>query len=47
MKKELELKLEENVVETDVLLTAQSRVVKALEAYREALKVTVLCQEER
>ncbi|KAI3354492.1 hypothetical protein L3Q82_019004, partial [Scortum barcoo] len=47
LKKELELKLEEIIVEIDVLIGLQSRVGKALEACREPLRVTVLCLEER
>ncbi|XP_041796635.1 tektin-1 [Chelmon rostratus] len=47
LKKELELKLEEIIVEIDDLIELQSRVVKALEASKEPLKVTVLCLEER
>nr|XP_046244398.1 tektin-1 isoform X2 [Scatophagus argus] len=47
LKKELELKLEEIIVETDDLTALQSRVVKALEAGKEPLRVTVLCLEER
>ncbi|XP_070826848.1 tektin-1-like [Chaetodon trifascialis] len=47
LKKELELKLEEIIVEIDELIDLQSRVVKALEASKEPLRVTVLCLEER
>ena len=47
LRKELELKLEEIIVEIDVLISLQSRVVKALEACKEPLRVTVLCLEER
>ncbi|XP_049890172.1 tektin-1 isoform X2 [Epinephelus moara] len=47
LKKELELQLEEIIVETDVLIALQSRVVKALEACKEPLTVTTLCLEER
>ncbi|XP_070762517.1 tektin-1 [Enoplosus armatus] len=47
LKKELELKLEEIIVETDDLIGVKARVVKALEACKEPLRVTVLCQEER
>lgn len=47
LKKELELKLEEIILEIDVLIELQSRVVNALEATREPLRVTVLCLEER
>lgn len=39
--------MEEVIVEIDVLIALQSRVVKALEACREPLRVTVLCLEER
>lgn len=47
MRTELELKLEEIIVETDELITLQSRVAKELEATREPLRVTNLCLEER
>ncbi|XP_031151531.1 tektin-1 [Sander lucioperca] len=47
LKKELELKLEEIIVEIDVLIALQSRVGKALEACKEPLRVTVVCLEER
>ncbi|XP_068451781.1 tektin-1-like [Clinocottus analis] len=47
MTKELELKLDEIVVEIDLLLTSQSRVEKALEACKEPLRITLLCLEER
>ncbi|XP_017289622.1 tektin-1 [Kryptolebias marmoratus] len=47
LKKELELKLDEIILETDVLVALQSRVIKALEACKEPLRVTVLCLEER
>ncbi|XP_037329910.2 tektin-1 [Pungitius pungitius] len=47
VKKELELKLEEITVEIDVLIALQSRVVKAVEACKEPLKVTLVCLEER
>nr|XP_033493276.1 tektin-1 [Epinephelus lanceolatus] len=47
LKKELELQLEEIIVEIDVLIALQSRVVKALEACKEPLTVTTLCLEER
>uniref|UniRef100_A0A3Q1F0A0 Tektin n=1 Tax=Acanthochromis polyacanthus TaxID=80966 RepID=A0A3Q1F0A0_9TELE len=47
LKKELELKLEEITLEIDVLIALQSRVVNALEATKEPLRVTVLCLEER
>lgn len=47
LKKELELKLEEIIVEIDDLIALQSRVVKALEACKEPLRVTILCLEER
>uniref|UniRef100_A0A3B4FRY7 Tektin n=1 Tax=Pundamilia nyererei TaxID=303518 RepID=A0A3B4FRY7_9CICH len=45
--KELQLKLEEVILETDALMTLQSSVVKALEGTKEPLRVTVLCLEER
>ncbi|CAI5694653.1 unnamed protein product [Oreochromis niloticus] len=45
--KELELKLEEVILETDALITLQSSVVKAVEGTKEPLRVTVLCLEER
>ncbi|XP_059205926.1 tektin-1 [Centropristis striata] len=47
LKRELELKLEEIILEIDVLIALQSRVGKALEACREPLRVTVVCLEER
>ncbi|XP_054462348.1 tektin-1-like isoform X2 [Anoplopoma fimbria] len=47
LKEELELKLEEIIVEIDVLIALQSRVAKALEACKELLKVTLVCLEER
>lgn len=47
LKKELELKLEEIVVEIDDLTAVNARVVKALEACKEPLRVTVLCLQER
>ncbi|XP_058489234.1 tektin-1 [Solea solea] len=47
LKKELQLKLEETLEEIDTLEVLQSRVVKALEACREPLRVTLLCLEER
>ncbi|KAM9733320.1 tektin-1 [Menidia menidia] len=47
LKKELELKLEEITQETDVLLLLQSRVMKAMEASTEPLRVTNLCLVER
>ncbi|XP_049458953.1 tektin-1 isoform X2 [Epinephelus fuscoguttatus] len=47
LKKELELQLEEIIVEIDVLIALQGRVVKALEACKEPLTVTTLCLEER
>lgn len=47
LKKELEIKLEEIILAIDDLLVLQSRVGKALEACKEPLRVTVLCQEER
>ncbi|XP_073343482.1 tektin-1 [Pagrus major] len=47
LRKELELKLEEVIVEIDDLIALESRVVKALEACKEVLRVTVVCLEER
>ncbi|KAM4565666.1 tektin-1 [Odontesthes bonariensis] len=47
LKKELEMKLEEITEETDVLIALQSRVMKALEASKEPLRITNLCLEER
>ncbi|XP_035536347.1 tektin-1 [Morone saxatilis] len=47
LKKELELKLEEIILDIDVLIALQSRVEKALEACKDPLRVTVLCLEER
>lgn len=47
VKRELELKLEEIIVEIDALIVLQGRVVKALEACKEPLRVTVVCLEER
>lgn len=47
LKKELELKLEEVILEIDALTVLQSRVLKALEGIKEPLRVTVLCLEER
>ncbi|XP_029026048.1 tektin-1 [Betta splendens] len=45
--KELELKLEGISLEIDVLTALQSRVVKALEACKEPLRITTVCLEER
>uniref|UniRef100_A0A3B4VLR5 Tektin n=2 Tax=Seriola dumerili TaxID=41447 RepID=A0A3B4VLR5_SERDU len=47
LKKELEVKLEEIIVEIDVLIALQGRVAMALEACKEPLRVTVVCLEER
>ncbi|XP_061781426.1 tektin-1 [Nerophis lumbriciformis] len=47
VKKELELKLEENILETDRLFALQDRVVKAIEMCKEPFRVTVLCLNER
>ncbi|XP_068566662.1 tektin-1 [Cebidichthys violaceus] len=47
VKKGLELKLEEIIVEIDVLIVLQSRVANALKACKEPLKVTMVCLEER
>ena len=47
LKKELELKLEEIILESDFLIALQNRVMKALETSKEPLRVTNLCLEER
>ncbi|XP_061775451.1 tektin-1 [Nerophis ophidion] len=47
VKKELELKLEENILETERLFALQDRVVKAIEMCKEPFRVTVLCLNER
>lgn len=47
LEKELELTLEETIGETDNLITLKSRVLKALEACSDPMKVTLLCLEER
>lgn len=47
MKTELELRLDEMIVETDELITLQTRVAKALETTMEPLRVTNFCLEER
>lgn len=47
LKKELGLNLKLITEETDELIALQSRVVKALEASKEPLRVSVLCLEER
>ncbi|XP_054650626.1 tektin-1 isoform X2 [Dunckerocampus dactyliophorus] len=47
VKKELELKLEENISETDGLIALQDRVTKAVETCKGPLRVTVLCMDER
>uniref|UniRef100_A0A3B4A265 Tektin n=1 Tax=Periophthalmus magnuspinnatus TaxID=409849 RepID=A0A3B4A265_9GOBI len=47
LKKELEQKLEEIILETDSLITLQGRVQKALEACKDPLKVSVQCIDER
>lgn len=47
MKTELELRLDEIIVETDELITLQTRVAKALETTKEPLRVTNFCLEER
>ncbi|XP_034023684.1 tektin-1 [Thalassophryne amazonica] len=47
LKKELEQKLEEIIVEIDALIALKSRVVKALDACKDPLSVTGLCQDER
>lgn len=47
LKKELEQKLEEIILETENLLTLQARVQKALDACKDPLKVTIQCLDER
>lgn len=47
LKKELELKLEEIIMEINPLVTLQSRVMKARDACKEPLRVNDLCLEER
>ncbi|XP_062275573.1 tektin-1 [Scomber scombrus] len=47
LRKELELKLDEIILEIDALIVLQSRVMKALEGCKEPMRVTVLCLEER
>ncbi|XP_069577584.1 tektin-1 [Brachyistius frenatus] len=47
LKQELELKLEAISLETDALIALQNRVMKALEAIEEPLRVAVLCLQER
>lgn len=47
LKEELGLKLQLIMEETEELTTMQGRVVKALEASKEPLRVAVLCLEER
>uniref|UniRef100_A0A1A7WAE1 Tektin n=2 Tax=Iconisemion striatum TaxID=60296 RepID=A0A1A7WAE1_9TELE len=47
LRKELELKLEGMILEIDALVNIKSRVMKALDACKEPLRVTVLCLEER
>ncbi|XP_061576121.1 tektin-1-like [Cololabis saira] len=47
VKEELELKLEQMILETDVLSALHSRGMKALNASKESLRVTNLCLEER
>ncbi|RVE64721.1 hypothetical protein OJAV_G00128430 [Oryzias javanicus] len=47
LKKELELKLDEMILEIDDLVVLQSRVTKALDACKEPLEVTELCMKER
>uniref|UniRef100_A0A665V3A7 Tektin n=1 Tax=Echeneis naucrates TaxID=173247 RepID=A0A665V3A7_ECHNA len=47
LKKELELKLEEVIVEIDVLVALHNRVAKAQEACKDPLRVAVVCLEER
>ncbi|TNN23049.1 Tektin-1 [Liparis tanakae] len=47
LKKELEMKLGETIVEMDLLLASQSREARALEACQEPLRITAVCLEER
>ncbi|KAM9342277.1 tektin-1 [Pholidichthys leucotaenia] len=47
LKKELELKLEEIILEIDELISLQRRVVKAVEVISEPMRVTLMCLEER
>ncbi|XP_013879125.1 tektin-1 [Austrofundulus limnaeus] len=47
LQKEMELKLGEIILEADVLVALQSRVMKALEVCKESLRVNILCQEDR
>uniref|UniRef100_A0A673AUI9 Tektin n=1 Tax=Sphaeramia orbicularis TaxID=375764 RepID=A0A673AUI9_9TELE len=47
LRKELELKLEEIILEIDGLIVLQSRVQKALEACKDPLEAVILCLEER
>uniref|UniRef100_UPI0037E8E8B6 tektin-1 n=1 Tax=Semicossyphus pulcher TaxID=241346 RepID=UPI0037E8E8B6 len=47
LKKELELKLEEIIVGVEDLIVLQSRGLKALEACKEPLRITVFCLEKR
>ncbi|XP_054884230.1 tektin-1 [Poeciliopsis prolifica] len=47
LRKEVEMKLEELIPEIDALEALQSRVVKALAMYQDAMKVTLLCLEAR
>lgn len=47
LKKELEQKLEEIILETESLITLHGRVQKALEACKDPLKVIVQCLDER
>ncbi|KAK7883146.1 hypothetical protein WMY93_029320 [Mugilogobius chulae] len=47
LKRELEQKLDEIILETDNLITLQGRVQKALEACKDPLKVAIQCINER
>ncbi|XP_075999719.1 tektin-1 [Genypterus blacodes] len=47
LKKELEIKLEEIILEIESLIVLSNRVEKALEACQEPLRVTMVCLEER
>lgn len=47
LKEELRLKLQLITEETEELAVMQGRVMKALEANKEPLRVAVLCLEER
>ncbi|XP_077422443.1 tektin-1 [Vanacampus margaritifer] len=47
VKKELEMKLEENILETDKLIALENRVTKAGEACKEPLRLTLRSIDER